>query len=182
MIILPSYFLRTPLHGLAYHTSSFSQCLFPLYLSHILNRFQYNLYCYLPYACSTGTTMFRHILSFKVIPEHTLHSRVEDLMAHSSTVICLREDCYINVNCESVILCKTIILVISYARFFKVCFNGLDLFILLMHILILKQVHVIHTYISCCFILEVRDLCIPLALTMLPLQTSDMPRHTIFIT
>ena len=55
----------------------------------------------------------------------------------------------------------------SYAEFFKVCFNGLDLFILLMHILILKQVHVIHTYISCCFTLEVSGLCIPLALTMI---------------
>ena len=54
---------------------------------------------------------------------------------------------------------QTIILVMSYAEFFKVCFNGLDLFILLMHKVILRQLHVIHTYISCCFIL-VRDICL----------------------
>ena len=59
---------------------------------------------------------------------------------------------------------------VSYAGIFKVCFNGLDLFILLMQILILKQVHVIHTYISYCLVLnfEVSDLCIALTLTMLP--------------
>ena len=45
------------------------------------------------------------------------------------------------------------ILVKSYAEFFKVRLNDLDLFILLMHILIFKQVHVIHTYISYCFVL-----------------------------
>ena len=52
------------------------------------NRFQYNLYYYLPYTCSTSATIFRLILSFKVIPEYTLHSRVKDSIAHSSTVIC----------------------------------------------------------------------------------------------
>ena len=39
LIILLFYFLRTPLHGLAYYTSSFSPCLFPLYLSHFLSDF-----------------------------------------------------------------------------------------------------------------------------------------------
>ena len=68
----------------------------------------------------------------------------------------------------------------NYAEFFKACFNGLDLFILLMNILILKQVHVIHTYISCCFTLELSNLCIPLALTMLPLQTSDAWTHNFY--
>ena len=53
----------------------------------------------------------------------------------------------------------------NYAKF---NFNGQDLFIPLMHIPILKQVHVIQTYISYCFIFEVSDLCIALALTMLP--------------
>ena len=65
----------------------------------------------------------------------------------------LREVCYTNVKSDSTFLCKTIILVMSYAEFFKVHLNGLDLFILLMHILIFKQVHVIHTYISYCFVL-----------------------------
>ena len=129
----------------------------------LLNRFQYNLYYYLPYACSTSTTMFRFFLSL-VIPEHTLHRRVKDSIAHSSTIICssnfkrglLYGGCT-NVNCDSVTLCNTIILAMCYAEFFKVCFNGLnglDLFILLMHIFLLKQVHVIHTYICYCFILE----------------------------
>ena len=54
----------------------------------LLNRFQYNLYYYLAFACSTSTTIFRLILSFKVIPEHTLHSRVKDSIDHSSTIIC----------------------------------------------------------------------------------------------
>ena len=31
----------------------------------------------------------------------------------------LRETYHINVNCDSVILCKTIILVMSYAEFFQ---------------------------------------------------------------
>ena len=48
----------------------------------------------------------------------------------------------------------------------KFDFNGLDLFILSMHIPTLNQVHVIHTYIFLYF--EVSDLCIALALTMLP--------------
>ena len=65
-------------------------------------------------------------------------------------------------------------------EFFEVCFNGLDLFILLMHKLILKQVHFIHTYISYCFLLEVSDLCIPLALTVLPSQTSDAWTHNFY--
>ena len=48
-------------------------------------------------------------------------------------------------------------------------FNDLHLFILLMHISILNSsIHVIHTYISYCFVFEVSDLCIVLALTMLP--------------
>ena len=63
----------------------------------------------------------------------------------------------------------------------KYGFNGLDLFILLMHIPISYQVQVIHANISYCFIFEVSDLCIVLALTMLPLQTSDAWTHT-FIT
>ena len=50
----------------------------------------------------------------------------------------------------------------TYAKFFKLHLNGLDLFILLMHILIFKQVYVIHPYISYCF--EVSDLCIALTL------------------
>ena len=39
----------------------------------------------------------------------------------------------------------------------KLDFNGLHLFILLMHIAISYQVQVIHTYISYCFIFEVSD-------------------------
>ena len=65
--------------------------------------------------------------------------------------------------------------------FSKFDFNGLDLFILLMHIPVSYQVQIIYTYISCCFIFEVSDLCIVLALIMLPLQTSGAWTH-IFIT
>ena len=64
-------------------------------------------------------------------------------------------------------------MVISYVKFSKFDFDGLDLFILLMYIPISYQVQIIHIYISYCFIFEVSDLCIVLALTMLLLQTSD---------
>ena len=47
-------------------------------------------------------------------------------------------------------------------------FNCLDLFIILMHIPILKQVNVIHSHISYCFVFKVSDLCKTLVLTMLP--------------
>ena len=58
---------------------------------------------------------------------------------------------------------------LSYLKF---DFNGLDLFILLIHKLIAYQEHIIHTYISYCFASEVSDLCIVVALTMLALQMS----------
>ena len=64
----------------------------------------------------------------------------------------------------------------------KFDFNGLDVFILLMHIPISYQVHVIHTYISYSFIFEVSDLCIVLALTMLPLETSGAWTHNYYNT
>ena len=139
-LIIPFYFLHTHTCMGLHITPQFSvSACFLLYLSHFLiNRFQYNLYYYLPYACSTSTAIFRLIVSFKFILEHTLHSRVKDSIAHISIVIVhqiLRENCYINVNCDTIILWKTIILVMSYAECFKVSFNGLDLFILSMHIL-----------------------------------------------
>ena len=56
--------------------------------------------------------------------------------------------------------------------FSKFDFNSLDLLILLMHILTSYQVQAIYTWISYCFVFEVSDSCIVLALTMLPLQTS----------
>ena len=64
----------------------------------------------------------------------------------------------------------------------KFDFNGLDLFILLMHILISYQVQVIRTYISYCFIFEVSDLCVVLALTVPPLQTSGAWTHNYYNT
>ena len=97
----------------------------------------------------------------------------------------LREDCCINVHCDSIIVCKTIILVMSYAEFFKVDFNGLDLFILLMHIPVSYQVHICHvirTYDSYCFIFEVGDLCIALSLTLLPLKTFGTWIHNFYNT
>ena len=60
---------------------------------------------------------------------------------------------------------QTIVLVMSYIEFLKFDFNGLDLFVILMLIHILNQVYVIHTYISYCFIFEVSDLWVILALT-----------------
>ena len=62
---------------------------------------------------------------------------------------------------------------VSYVEFSKFDFDEM----LLMYISILKQVHVIHIYISYCFIFEVSDICIALALTMLPLQASDAWTH-----
>ena len=67
----------------------------------------------------------------------------------------LREDCYINVNCKSTFYTKLLFwlwVMLSFI-FSKFDFNDLDLFILLMHIPILKQVYyAIHTYISYCFV------------------------------
>ena len=67
----------------------------------------------------------------------------------------------------------------SYVEFY---FNGVDLFILLMHIAISYQVQVTHTYISYCFIFEVSDLCIVLALTVLPLEISGVWTHNYYNT
>ena len=46
-LLIPFYFLRTPLHGLAYYNLKFNQCLFPLYLSHFLTDF--NITCTIVY-------------------------------------------------------------------------------------------------------------------------------------
>ena len=152
--LIPFCFLRTPLHGLAYYNLKFQSMLVSFISQSLLNGFQSNLYYCLPYSCSTSRTIFSFILWFKVIPEHTLHSRVKYSIAQISNVISSsnfkRSWLY---KCYSTFLCKTIILVTSYAEFFKVRLNDLNLFILLMHILIFKQVHVIHTYISYCFVL-----------------------------
>ena len=53
-----------------------------------------------------------------------------------------------------------------------------------MHLSILNSsVHVIYTYISYCFVFEVSDLCIALALTMLPtLHISDTWMHNFYNT
>ena len=45
-------------------------------------------------------------------------------------------------------MCKSIILVMSYAEFLKFDFIGLDLFIPLMHILLLKQI-LLHFLLFC---------------------------------
>ena len=89
----------------------------------LLNRFQYNLYYYLPYACSTSTAIFRLILSLKVTPESLLYSRVKHSVTHMSVVFVyqiLRQDYYIDIKYDFTFLCKTIILVMSYVEFFKV--------------------------------------------------------------
>ena len=55
----------------------------------LLNRFKYNLYYCLPYACSTSSAIFRLILSLKSTPESLLHSRVKYSITHNiSVVIC----------------------------------------------------------------------------------------------
>ena len=81
------YFLRTPLHGLAYYNLKFQLMLVSFISQSLLNRFQYNLYYGLPCSCSTSRTIFSFILSFKVIPEHTLHSRVKYFIAQIPIVI-----------------------------------------------------------------------------------------------
>ena len=81
--------------------------------------------------------IFRLILSLKVTPESLLHSRIKHSISPISIIIYhqnLREDCYINVKYDSTFLCKTIILGLGYVEFSRFGFNGLDLFILLMHI------------------------------------------------
>ena len=87
---------------------------------------------------------YRLILSLKVITECTLHNRVNYSITHISIIIYssnLKEDCYINVNCDSKILCKIVILVMNFS---KIDFNGLDLFILLIHIPISRRAVVSH--------------------------------------
>ena len=66
------------------------------------------------------------------------------------------EDCYINVNYDSTILCKMYYsgYELVMLSFFKVEFNDLDL---LMHITVVKQLHPIHTYISILLCVEVND-------------------------
>ena len=90
----------------------------------LLKRFQYNLYYYLHYACSTSIAIFRLILSFKVTPESLLYSRVKHSITHIHVIIYSsnfkRELLFINVKCDSTFLCKTIILVMSYVEFSKV--------------------------------------------------------------
>ena len=81
------YFLRTPLHGLAYYNLKFQSVLVSFISQSLLNRFQYSLYYYLRYSCSISRAIFSLILSFKVIPEHTIHSRVKYSIAHISIVI-----------------------------------------------------------------------------------------------
>ena len=66
--------------------------------------------------------------------------------------------------------------------FSKFDFNGVDLFISLIHTPTLTQVHVICTYISYCFLFAVSDLCIALVLTMLHLQTPDAWTHKFYKT
>ena len=87
LIIILFYFLRTPLHGLAHYKLKFQSLLVAFISQSLLNSFQYNLYYCLPYSCSTSRTIFSFILSFKVIPEHTLHSRVKYSIAQISIVI-----------------------------------------------------------------------------------------------
>ena len=56
----------------------------------------------------------------------------------------------------------------SYAEFFKVYLNGLDLFILLMHIPISNKYMLSTLTFLTVLYYEVSDLCIALTLTMLP--------------
>ena len=56
----------------------------------------------------------------------------------------------------------------SYAEFFKVHLNGLDLFILLMHIPISNKYMLSTLTFPTVLYYEVSDLCIALTLTMLP--------------
>ena len=55
---------------------------------------------------------------------------------------------------------------------------NLDLFILLMYIPILKQVHVIRTYISYCLIFKVSFVCIALALAIIS-SIADVWSHDV---
>ena len=51
--------------------------------------------------CSTSTVIFQLVLSLKVTPEGTLHSRIKHSITHISIVISLlhfKEDCYFNVK------------------------------------------------------------------------------------
>ena len=56
----------------------------------------------------------------------------------------------------------------TYAKLFKLHLNGLDLFILLMHILIFNKYMLSTLTFLTVLCFEVSDLCIALTLTMLP--------------
>ena len=74
------------------------------------------------YKCSNIQTLIPY--QFKLLQSViSSHSRVKDfpnsyLSRHFHHI--LRQDRYINVNYDSTILCKIIILVMSYVEFFKV--------------------------------------------------------------
>ena len=99
--------------------------MFPLYLSHFLTDF--NAISNIVYPMhAPQVQQYSDLFYHLVIPEHTLHIRVKGSITHISIVICsfLREDCYIYVNCDSTILCKTSYYfgyeLAIYSEFFKV--------------------------------------------------------------
>ena len=78
-MVIPFCFLYTSLHGLANYTLSFSQCLFPLYLNHLLTDFNTicSYYC-LAYSCSATSRP-----KFRIIPPG-LHLKLFQSMLYTA--------------------------------------------------------------------------------------------------
>ena len=86
-VVFRFFFFVQPCIGLVLHLKLSSYAYF-LQIS-VTSQWipQYNLYYSLPYTCTTSTAIFRFILSLKVTPECTLHSRVKDSITYISIVI-----------------------------------------------------------------------------------------------
>ena len=86
-----SYFLCTPLHGLAICSLTYSVYLLFSYLNHALLDFSETAttftLCIFHYTVEQFSDLSCYLINIIFIPEHTLHSRVKDSITHNSTVI-----------------------------------------------------------------------------------------------
>ena len=132
----------------------------------LLNRFQYNFYYCLPYSCSTSRATISLILPFKVIPDHTLHSRVKYSIAHISSVICSS-----NFKIKLLYKCSIwfYIFMQNYYFGYELCwvFQSSFKWSRSVHIPLNKYLLSTLTFLTVLYF-EVSNLCIALTLTILP--------------
>ena len=84
LLILLFYFLRTPLHELAFYSFTYPLCLFPSYLNHVFvcfNQISPTIYLMYPLHVKEFISWNWHV--YKLTTEHTLHSRVKRSIAQT---------------------------------------------------------------------------------------------------